>query len=72
MPFPLDGINREQPLQLGGLAWNPSTFKYLGIQIYHDMTAIGEGNLGKAIRGLKASGLLEVAKIAHNVQDSAY
>ena len=48
----------DRPLQLTIDARIPvthSTIKYLGIQVYHTLEAIREGNLGRIMAGLRAS-----------------
>ncbi|KAJ1132607.1 hypothetical protein NDU88_010914 [Pleurodeles waltl] len=35
--------------------WAPQTFKYLGIQIFHELSDLRDGNLGRTLRSLRTS-----------------
>ncbi|KAJ1197802.1 hypothetical protein NDU88_001650 [Pleurodeles waltl] len=43
------------PAGLGGLKWCHTTFKYLGVNIYHDSQDLRDGNLGHVIRSARGS-----------------
>ncbi|KAJ1091063.1 hypothetical protein NDU88_004191 [Pleurodeles waltl] len=55
--FPLAGraSNNQDPPEVGHLKWCPTTFKYLGINIYHATENLRDGNLGKALTSIKGS-----------------
>ncbi|KAJ1156638.1 hypothetical protein NDU88_009356 [Pleurodeles waltl] len=37
------------------MVWAPNTFKYLGIQVFHDLRDLRDGNIGRALGSLRAS-----------------
>lgn len=45
----------ENPNQVGSIRWEPHCLIYLGTHIYHMQEDLLEGNVGRALRGIKGS-----------------
>ena len=53
--FPIQSREEEPQTLPEGIEWAPTTFKYLGVQVYRTVEDLREGNMGKAMRALKGS-----------------
>lgn len=51
----------ENPNQVGSIRWEPHCLIYLGTHIYHMQEDLLEGNVGRALRGIKEHTILEYA-----------
>lgn len=47
--------SEDGPAQIGGIRREPRCLPYLGTNIYHSPADLVEGNIGRALRGLKGS-----------------
>ena len=53
--FPLLRSTPEPANLMAGMTWAPTSFRYLGIRIFHSLDDMCEGNVGGAVRSLKGN-----------------